>query len=252
MATSKKATPKAKRAPQATRRRSDQLRDVEIIRGFTKNAPGSVLIRCGRTHVLCTATIENGVPHWKRGQGTGWLTAEYDMLPGSTQRRRPRNRFKMDGRTSEIQRLIGRSLRAVVDMEVLGEHSILIDCDVLQADGGTRSASITGGYVALCDCLRHALREKIVAKSPIKGSVAAVSVGVLDGKAVLDLDHALDIAADVDFNVVMTGDGQFVEIQGAAEASTFSRPELDRLLRLAARGIKQLTEHQLRALRRKV
>ncbi len=252
MATSKKATPKVKRARQATSRRSNQLRKVEIIRGFTKNAPGSVLIRCGRTHVLCTATIENGVPHWKRGQGTGWLTAEYDMLPGSTQRRRARNRFKMDGRTSEIQRLIGRSLRAIVDMEVLGEHSILIDCDVLQADGGTRSASIIGGYVALCDCLRHALREKIVAKSPIKGSVAAVSVGVLDGKAVLDLDHALDIAADVDFNVVMTGDGQFVEIQGAAEASTFSRPEFDRLLRLAARGIKQLTEHQLRALRQKV
>ena len=143
-------------------------------------------------------------------------------------------------------------MRAVVDMEVLGEHSILIDCDVLQADGGTRSASITGSYVALCDCLRYALREKIVAKSPLKGSVAAVSVGVLDGKAVLDLDYALDMAADVDFNVVMTGDGRFVEIQGTAESSTFSRPELDRLLRLAARGIKQLTEHQLRALRQKV
>ncbi|MBU0719529.1 MAG: ribonuclease PH [Planctomycetes bacterium] len=233
-------------------RRAGELRPVEITRGYTRNAPGSVLIRTGGTAVLCTACWEVGVPRWKKGEGSGWVTAEYDMLPGSTSERRRRNRDKIDGRTQEIQRLIGRSLRAVVDLEGLGENSVLIDCDVLQADGGTRTASITGAYVALCDALRVAVRNKWIRKSPILDAVAAVSVGMVSGRATLDLDYREDVAAEVDMNVVMTGAGRFIEVQGTGEKATFSRADLDKLLRLAARGIGQLLDFQAKALRRRL
>lgn len=225
---------------------------MEITRGYTQNAAGSVLIRTGRTIVLCTACWEEGVPAWKKGQGSGWVTAEYDMLPGATGERRRRNRTSIDGRTQEIQRLIGRSLRSVVDLELLGENSILIDCDVLQADGGTRTASITGAYVALCDAVRTALQKKLIRRSPIQDAVAAVSVGRVDGKTLLDLDYEEDVAADVDMNVVMTGSGRFVEVQGTGEESTFTRADLDRLVGLASRGIKQILAAQERAIRRRL
>jgi ribonuclease PH len=233
-------------------RKANALRAVEIARGFTANAPGSVLIRCGDTHVLCTACFEQGVPRWREGSGLGWCTAEYDMLPGSTGTRRRRSRERVDGRTQEIQRLIGRSLRAILDFSILGENSILVDCDVLQADGGTRTASITGAYVALCDAVRFGLRQKWLSKSPVVESVAAVSVGMVKGKALLDLDYVEDVAADVDMNVVMTGAGAFIEVQGTGEGATFERQELDRLVTLATRGIRQLTEMQTRALRRRM
>ena len=233
-------------------RRSTELRPVGITRGYTKNAPGSVLIRAGRTMVLCTACWEPGVPTWKKGQGSGWVTAEYDMLPGATSDRRPRNRTKIDGRTQEIQRLIGRSLRAVVDLERLGENSILVDCDVLQADGGTRTASITGAYVALCDTVRVAVRNRWIAGSPIREPVAAVSVGKVNDRMLLDLDHGEDAAARVDMNVVMTGSGRFIEVQGTGEEATFTRAELDKLLRLAGRGIRQLVELQQKTLRKRL
>lgn len=253
MATVKKSTRKATPAPARKKavRRADQLRKVEIIRHFIKSPAGAVLIKCGGTHVVCTASIQSGVPVWKTGKGTGWLTAEYDMLPGSTSRRRPRNRFKLDGRTQEIQRLIGRSLRAVVDMAALGENTVQIDCDVLQADGGTRTASITGAYVALHDAFDRAVKDKRIPRSPLTGSVAAVSVGIVKGRTVLDLNYEQDVSADVDFNVVMTDTGRFVEVQGTAEAATFSAADLERMTKLAARGIKQLIEQQNRALRRK-
>ncbi len=228
-----------------------ELRPVDITRGYTKNASGSVLIRSGQTVVLCTACWESKVPRWKEGSGTGWVTAEYDMLPGATSSRRPRNRSKIDGRTQEIQRLIGRSLRSVVDLEALGENSILIDCDVLQADGGTRTASITGAYIAMHDAVRAAIRSKWIVKSPITEAVAAISVGRVKGKTLLDLDYLEDVAADVDMNVVMTASGQFIEVQGTGEEATFSRSELDALLRSATRGIKQLIEIQSKALRKR-
>ncbi len=233
-------------------RRVDQLRKVALIRGFTKNAPGSVLVRWGDTHVLCTACFEEGVPKWKKGAGTGWVTAEYDMLPGSTGSRRPRNRQKVDGRTQEIQRLIGRSLRAVVDFEVLGENTIQVDCDVLQADGGTRTASITGAYVAVCDAVRWAMGQKILKVSPVREAVAAVSVGIVNGRAVSDLNYVEDVGADVDFNVVMTGGGEFVEVQGTGEATTFSEAQLGRMLKLAKKGIGELVVIQEAALRKRV
>jgi ribonuclease PH len=233
-------------------RKVGELRPIEIKRGYTKNAAGSVLIRSGQTVVLCTACWESKVPKWKVGSGTGWVTAEYDMLPGATNSRRPRNRSKIDGRTQEIQRLIGRSLRAVVDLEALGENSILVDCDVLQADGGTRTASITGAYVALHDAVRDAIRNKHIRKSPIKEPVAAISVGRVKGKTLLDLNYLEDVAADVDMNVVMTGSGRFIEVQGTGEEATFSRSELDSLLRSATRGIKQLVEIQSKALRKRI
>ena len=232
-------------------RRATELRPIEIVRGYTESALGSVLIRAGKTHVLCTACWEQKVPHWKAGEGTGWVTAEYDMLPGATHERRRRNRSRVDGRTSEIQRLIGRSLRAVVDLSALGENSILVDCDVLQADGGTRTASITGAYVAVFDAVREALRRKWIKKSPIREAVAAVSVGRVNGKTLLDLDYQEDVGADVDMNVVMTASGRFVEVQGTGEESTFSRDELDGLVKLAARGIKELVDLQQTALRRR-
>lgn len=202
--------------------------------------------------MLCTATWETGVPRWKTGQGSGWVTAEYDMLPASTGTRRRRNRMRVDGRTQEIQRLIGRSLRSIVDLERLGENSILLDCDVLQADGGTRTASITGAYVALCDAVRVAVRDKLIPRSPIREAVAAVSVGRVSGRMLLDLNYEEDLAADVDANIVMTASGRFVEIQGTGEEATFTKPELDRLLTLAARGVKRVIAEQAKALRRRL
>ena len=233
-------------------RRFNELRPLDITRGYTRNAAGSVLIRAGQTVVLCTACWEAGVPAWKKGQGSGWVTAEYDMLPGATGERRRRNRTAIDGRTQEIQRLIGRSLRSVVDLDLLGENSILVDCDVLQADGGTRTASITGAYVALSDAVRVALRKKLIRRSPIRDAVAAVSVGRVDGRTLLDLDYEEDVAADVDMNVVMTGSGRFVEVQGAGEEATFTRADLERLVGLASRGIRQLLTMQERAIRKRL
>ncbi len=232
------------------RRRKDQLRTLKIRRNYTRVSPGSVLIEAGGTRVLCTASIDEGVPPWMAGKGKGWVTAEYSMLPGSTSPRKRRDRGgKIDGRTTEIQRLIGRSLRAVVDLEALGEQMITLDCDVLEADGGTRTASITGAFVALVDALR-AIKTSGTKKSklPLTDSVAAVSVGIVDGRAVLDLDYREDVAAAVDMNVVMTGGGRFVELQGTGEEATFSEKELAELLRLAKNGIKQLTALQQKAL----
>lgn len=230
-------------------RRPSELRPVRIIRGYTRNAPGSVLIKFGETVVLCTACWEKSVPHWRVGGGKGWVTAEYDMLPGATGERRRRNRSGIDGRTQEIQRLIGRSLRSVVNLEQLGENSVLLDCDVLQADGGTRTAAITGAYVALCDAVRSAIRNKWIVRSPVCEAVAAVSVGRVNGRTLLDLDYREDVEAAVDMNVVMTASHRFVEVQGTGEEATFSREELDGLIRLATRGIKRLLDIQGRALR---
>lgn len=240
------------RLARKNKRKPSDLRPVKMTRGYTKNAAGSVLIEAGDTVVLCTACFEAEVPRWKKGQGGGWVTAEYDMLPGATSERRGRNRTKIDGRTQEIQRLIGRSLRAVVDLDALGENSILIDCDVLQADGGTRTASITGAYVALCDAVKWARGEKILKASPVREAVAAVSVGRLGRSCLLDLDYSEDVAADVDMNVVMTESGQFVEVQGTGEEATFSRADLDKLLRLASRGVKLLLAEQKKAMRRRI
>lgn len=233
-------------------RRVAELRPLEIIRGFTQLAHGSVLIRCGMTHVLCTASWVEGVPRWKANQGSGWLTAEYEMLPSSTGKRRNRNRYRVDGRTVEIQRLIGRCLRAVVDFDALGESTIQLDCDVLQADGGTRCAAITGAYVALNDAVRYAIRQKMIRKSPVTDSIAAVSVGRVAGRIVLDLDYEEDSKADVDLNVAMTGSGEFVEVQGTGEGATFSRAELDKMLLVASRGIRDLQASQAKALRRRL
>lgn len=235
--------------PRSEGRSAGELRTVKFHRRYTTNAAGSVLISCGKTRVLCTACWEEGVPPWRKGSGLGWVTAEYDMLPGATSERRRRNRSKIDGRTQEIQRLIGRSLRAVVDFEALGENSILIDCDVIEADGGTRTASITGAYVAMCDAVSDAKKRRLIATSPVNDAVAAVSVGRVGGRTLLDLDYAEDSTADVDMNVVMTGAGEFVEVQGTGEGSTFSAADLDKLLRSAKRGCKQLIEMQQKALR---
>jgi ribonuclease PH len=235
--------------PRPDGRKPDQLRDVTILRAFTASAPGSVLIKTGDTHVLCTASIEESVPKWREDTGLGWVTAEYDMLPASTGGRRARNRGgKIDGRVQEIQRLIGRSLRAIIDMKKLGKRTIWIDCDVLQADGGTRTASITGAYVALADGVAYLRRKRMVRSDPIRDSVAAVSVGIVKSKPLLDLNYKEDSAAEVDFNVVRTGSGRFVEVQGAGEGSTFTRAEMDRMLALAERGIDRLQAIQQRAL----
>lgn len=230
-------------------RRSDELRPVKIKRRYTRPTPGSVLYQAGGTTVLCTASVENQVPAWMVGKGKGWITAEYNMLPGSTSPRKQRERAKLDGRTTEIQRLIGRSLRAIVDLAALGERSITVDCDVLEADGGTRTASITGAFIALVDAMA-AVRKDLPdpAKYPLRDSVAAVSVGIVGGKPTLDLDYEQDFAAEVDMNVVMTGRGQFVEIQGTGEEATFSEEQLAALVKLAKRGIVQLTELQRKAL----
>ncbi|MGB7328048.1 MAG: ribonuclease PH [Rubripirellula sp.] len=227
-------------------RPADQLRDIEIQTGYLDSNPASVLYRCGRTIVLCTASIEARVPPWLEGKGKGWVTAEYNMLPGSTSPRKRRDRDgKVDGRTTEIQRLIGRSLRSVVDMKALGENMITVDCDVLQADGGTRTASITGGFIALAKAIAIAVPGSTVGNGPITDSVAAISVGLIDGEVKLDLDYVLDVAADVDMNVVMTGKGRFVEIQGTGEEATFDDAELAELLRLSKKGIAELTVKQM-------
>lgn len=230
-------------------RQSDQLRAVRITRNFTCHAEGSVLIEFGNTKVLCTASVEESVPSFLRGRGEGWVTAEYGMLPRSTNTRTAREaaKGKQSGRTQEIQRLIGRSLRAVVDMKALGERQITIDCDVLQADGGTRTASITGACVALHDALQKLVATGALPASPLKDWVAAVSVGMYEGEPVLDLDYAEDSSCDTDMNVVMTGRGGFVEIQGTAEGVPFERRDLDALLALAGTGIQQLVTLQKQA-----
>jgi len=223
-----------------------QLREVELIRNYTKHAEGSVLVKFGDTHVLCTASVEEKVPGFLKGKGQGWVTAEYGMLPRSTGSRMDREaaRGKQSGRTQEIQRLIGRSLRAIIDLEKLGERSIQIDCDVIQADGGTRTASITGAYVALHDAISYLLKNGKITESPLKDSVAAISVGMHQGQPVLDLDYIEDSDCDTDMNVVMTGSGGFVEIQGTAEGEPFSREAMDAMLNLAVLGIQQLTDKQ--------
>ncbi len=227
-------------------RQANELRPIQVQRHFTQSAPGSVLIQAGRTTVLCTACIEESVPPWKANQDppTGWVTAEYSMLPGSTSPRKRRERGKLDGRSSEIQRLIGRSLRAVVDFSALGPRTITVDCDVVEADGGTRTLSITGGFLALADAL-HSIKSQLPEDRPVlTGSVAAVSVGVFEGRVLLDLDYSEDSRADVDMNVVMTGKGEFIEVQGTAEGSNFSRALLDEQLNLAEAGIAELTSLQ--------
>jgi ribonuclease PH len=230
-------------------RPADQLRDVEITRHYLESHPASVLYRSGKTIVLCTASIEPSVPPWLVGKGKGWVTAEYNMLPGSTQPRKARDRGgKIDGRTTEIQRLIGRSLRSVVDMKKLGEQMITVDCDVLQADGGTRTASITGGFIALADAIATILPDSKIGDGPLIDTVAAISVGVIGERVQLDLDYELDSAADVDMNVVMTGRGRFIEIQGTGEEATFDDEQLASMLSLAKRGIASLTKLQLDAL----
>jgi ribonuclease PH len=233
-------------------RSPDELRPVSFTRRFTKHAEGSVLIEFGDTHVLCTASVEETIPAFLRGKGQGWVTAEYGMLPRATHTRSAREaaKGKQSGRTQEIQRLIGRSLRAVVDLKALGERTVTIDCDVLQADGGTRTASITGGYVALVDACERLLERRALSASPIHGQVAAVSVGIVGGTPVLDLDYAEDSQAETDMNVVMSNGGGFVEIQGTAEGHAFRRHELDTMLNLAASGAAQLFALQLQALQR--
>lgn len=227
-------------------RPADQLRDVEIQRGYLENNPASVLYRCGSTVVLCTASVEANVPPWLEGKGKGWVTAEYNMLPGSTSPRKRRDRGgKIDGRTTEIQRLIGRSLRSIIDLKRLGEQMITVDCDVLQADGGTRTASITGGFIALASAVQQIYPESTIGDGPLVDSVAAISVGLIDDEVKLDLDYELDSAADVDMNVVMTGKGRFVEIQGTGEEATFDDEQLAKMLSLAKKGIATLTELQI-------
>jgi ribonuclease PH len=231
-------------------RAHDELRRIQIVRRFTRHAEGSVLIQCGDTHVLCTASVEETVPPFLRNTGKGWVTAEYGMLPRSTHTRSRREAAagKQGGRTLEIQRLIGRALRAVVDLKGLGERTITLDCDVLQADGGTRTAAITGSYVALADAVSVLVRKGLLRDSPIHGQVAAVSVGIWSGMPVLDLDYAEDSDAETDMNIVMNNGGAFVELQGTAEGHAFRREELDELLNLGANGIKQLLAKQLEAL----
>jgi len=233
----------------ADARAADQLRPVQIVPGFVETAHGSALISVGRTRVICTASVEEAVPGWMRGRGRGWVTAEYGMLPGSTGARKPRDvtRGRPDGRTTEIQRLIGRSLRAVVDMEALGERTVWLDCDVLQADGGTRCASICGAWVALHHALSGVMAGGALEALPLRDSIAAVSVGMVDGEALLDLAYTEDSRAESDMNVVMTGEGRLVEVQATAEGQTFSRDELDALLDLAEAGIRELTAAQLAA-----
>ena len=232
-------------------RKPDELRRVSFERRHAKHAEGAVLVEFGDTQVLCTASVEDSVPPFLRGRGQGWITAEYGMLPRATHTRTPREaaRGKQSGRTQEIQRLIGRSLRAVADLKALGERTITLDCDVLQADGGTRTASITGAYVALAEACDRLVARREIAASPLHGQVAAVSVGIVDGVPVLDLDYAEDSQAETDMNVVMNNGGAFVEIQGTAEGHAFRRHELDALLNLAAAGIGELLTLQAQALR---
>ncbi|OFZ67183.1 MAG: ribonuclease PH [Betaproteobacteria bacterium RBG_16_56_24] len=233
-----------------SQRSSSQLREIRITRHYIKHAEGSVLIECGDTRVICTASVEERVPPHKKGSGEGWVTSEYGMLPRSTNERMSREaaKGKQSGRTQEIQRLIGRSLRAVVDLRKLGERTIQIDCDVIQADGGTRTASITGAFVAMHDAVSSMMRVGKIQESPLKDFVAAISVGVYQGAPVLDLDYAEDAACDTDMNVVMLGNGHFVEVQGTAEGHAFSRAEMSALLDLAQNGIAKLIVMQRTAL----
>ncbi len=230
-------------------RENNQLRDIKITRNYTMHAEGSVLIECGNTKVLCNASVEGRVPVWLRGKGKGWVTAEYGMLPRSTgsRMRREASSGKQGGRTLEIQRLIARSLRAVVNLEALGERIITVDCDVIQADGGTRTASITGAYVALVDAVNKLLADGILKKNPIFGEIAAVSVGIYEGEAVLDLDYPEDSNAETDMNVVMNGAGHFIEVQGTAEGHAFRRDEMNQMLDLAELGINELMQAQQKA-----
>jgi ribonuclease PH len=237
-------------APQRSYDRApDALRPVSIEPGFMRTATGSALISCGETRVICTASVQESVPRWMAGQGRGWVTSEYGMLPASTGDRKQRDATKgrQDGRTVEIQRLIGRSLRGVIDFAALGERTIYVDCDVLQADGGTRCASITGGFVALDLACRKLVADGLLERSPLSGTVAAVSCGIVDGVALLDLDYPEDSSAEVDANVVMTGEGGLVEVQATAERTPLSRAHLDDLLALAAKGIEELRAAQAAA-----
>lgn len=231
-------------------RKPDQLRTVRLSRNYTKHAEGSVLAEFGDTKVICTASVEDRVPGFLRGTGQGWVTAEYGMLPRSTGSRMGREaaRGKQGGRTMEIQRLIGRSLRAVVDLKALGERCITVDCDVIQADGGTRTASITGAYVALVDAMQSLIQQQQISKNPIHGQVASISVGIYQGQAVLDLDYIEDSGAETDMNVVMNEAGAFIEVQGTAEGHAFTKDELDTLLEYAQQGIESLFSHQNQAL----
>src|SRR6186713_3466979 len=231
-------------------RSPDQTREVRITRNWLDHAEGSVLVEFGRTRVLCAASFTAGVPRWLKGQGTGWVTAEYAMLPRSTNTRSDRESVKgrIGGRTHEISRLVGRSLRAAIDYKALGENTIVLDCDVLQADGGTRTAAITGAYVALADAVSWLRGRDLVTAEPLTGSVAAVSVGIVDGTPRLDLHYDDDVRAETDMNVVMTGDGKFVEVQGTAEGAAFDKAELDALLALATKGCADLTRLQREAL----
>jgi ribonuclease PH len=229
-------------------RQPDQIRPIRITRRFTRTSPGSVLIQSGGTTVLCTASVDTKLPEWMAGQGRGWLTAEYNMMPGSTSPRKRRDRDgKIDGRTTEIQRLIGRSLRAVVDLDSIGERLITLDCDVLEADGGTRTASINGAFIALVDAL-SAIELPDPARRPLSTNVAAISVGLVEGQALLDLNYREDVIAAVDMNIVMTGKRRFVEVQGSGEEATFTDDELDQLIALARHGIDQVTAAQQQAL----
>ncbi len=231
-------------------RQPDQLRAIKLTRNYTKHAEGAVLVEFGDTRVLCTASVDERTPRWIKGSGKGWVTAEYGMLPRATGQRTQREaaQGKQGGRTLEIQRLIGRSLRAVVDLNALGERTITVDCDVLQADGGTRTASITGGYVALMDAIQHLIQRGAIKKSPIYGQVASVSVGIFQGVPVLDLDYAEDSNAETDMNVVMNETGAFIEVQGTAEGHAFRMDELQAMLALAQGGIAELIEKQRAAL----
>ncbi|MEI7767251.1 MAG: ribonuclease PH [Phycisphaerae bacterium] len=232
-------------------RKADQLRPVRFQRNFVPSAGGSVLVSFGSTRVICTAMFETGVPSWRKGSGEGWVSAEYGMLPGSTPQRKKRDSGKPDGRSVEIQRLVGRALRSVVDTKLLGENCVWLDCDVLQADGGTRTASITGAYVALYDCLRQAVKAKKIAQMPITNQIAAISVGMVNGQAVLDLDYVEDVAAQVDMNVAMLAGDKFVELQGTAEHGAFTKSEFLQMLERAEKGIRELHSLQNKALRLK-
>ena len=229
-------------------RQPNQLRPISFVRGFTKFAPGSVLTKCGDTQVLCNVTIQEGIPRFLEGTGSGWLTAEYRMLPGATPQRQTRELLKLSGRTQEIQRLIGRSLRAAVDLTALGERTVFVDADVLQADAGTRTASITGGYVALAEALDKLVQAGELERSPIRHQIAAVSVGLLAGEPFLDLKYEEDVAAQTDFNIVMNDELNIIEIQGTAEEESFSRTQLNQLIDLAEKGIQELLDAQRHAL----
>jgi ribonuclease PH len=225
-------------------RKADELRKIKITKNYLKSAEGSVLIEMGDTKVICTATVDKSVPPFLRGKGVGWVTAEYAMLPRSSAQRISRERSKVGGRTHEIQRLIGRALRSVVDMNALGERTVLIDCDVIQADGGTRTASITGAYTALVEALQHIKAQGMIDQVPVTDYLAAISVGIVDGKPVLDLCYQEDSAAEVDLNLVMTGTGKIVEVQGTAEGEPFSKAEMNKLIALGEKGIKALIKKQ--------